>query len=45
MNQLIPAHVLIVLEAFYEAVTFDLLPMQFLTDPIEKALAPLEMSA
>ena len=27
MNQLIPAHVMIVLEMFYEAATFDLLPL------------------
>ena len=44
MNQLIPAHVMIVLEMFYEAATFDLLPMHWLTDPIEKALAPGEKS-
>ena len=34
MNLLIPAHVIIVLEMFYEAATFDLLPMNYLTDPI-----------
>ena len=44
MNQLIPAHVMIVLEMFYEAATFDLLPIQYIMDPIQQALEPSEMS-